>query len=162
MVYLALGSNVGDSATNIAHAIKLLESSVTQIKQAPVYISKAVGYTDQPDFFNTAVSGQTDLEPQALLNFTSDVERQVGRTATFHWGPREIDIDMIFYGEAVIDTPQLTLPHRHFRERDFVLQPLCDLNPSLVDPVSNQTIQALLAKITPEQKSLLRRVDANS
>jgi 2-amino-4-hydroxy-6-hydroxymethyldihydropteridine diphosphokinase len=161
-VYLALGSNVGDSPAHIVQAVKLLGASIRQIKQAPVYVSKAVGYTEQPDFFNTAVSGQTDLSPEALLKFIAEVERQVGRTAGFHWGPREIDIDVIFYDDLVQQTKKLTIPHPRLRERDFVLQPLYDLDPSLADPVSGQTVEALLAQISPQQKSLVRRVDAES
>jgi 2-amino-4-hydroxy-6-hydroxymethyldihydropteridine diphosphokinase len=161
-IYLAPGSNVGDSQAHIAQAVKLLGASIQQIKQAPVYVSKAVGYTDQSDFFNTVVSGQTDLSPAALLKFIGEVEQKIGRTASFHWGPREIDIDIILYGDTVIDTPELVIPHPHFRERDFVLQPLCDLDPSLVDPVSGQSVEALLAQITAGQKSLVRRVDAGA
>jgi 2-amino-4-hydroxy-6-hydroxymethyldihydropteridine diphosphokinase len=158
-VYLALGSNVGDSKANIARAITLLGTAVKQIKQAPLYTSKAVGYTDQPDFLNTAVSGQTDLEPAALLDFLKATERQIGRTAGFKWGPREIDIDIILYGDRVMNTGKLTIPHPHFRERDFVLQPLYDLDPSLIDPVTGQTVQNLLADMVAGQKSLIRLVD---
>jgi 2-amino-4-hydroxy-6-hydroxymethyldihydropteridine diphosphokinase len=158
-VYLALGSNVGDSAANIAQAIKLLSTSVKQIKQAPIYISRAVGYTDQPDFLNTAISGQTDISPPDLLKFTAEVEQRVGRTASFHWGPREIDIDIIFYGAEVMRTEKLTLPHPHFKERDFVLQPLNDLNPQMTDPASGQTVRQLLATIDPSERSILNKVD---
>jgi 2-amino-4-hydroxy-6-hydroxymethyldihydropteridine diphosphokinase len=160
IVYLALGSNVGDSRANIAQAVRLLGASFAQIKQAPCYLSKAVGYTDQPDFLNTALRGQTGLDPQALLEFIKDVEQKVGRTASFHWGPREIDIDIIFYDDLVMDTEELTIPHAHFSERDFVLQPLCDLNPSLTDPMSGQTVAGLLAQIGSTQKSLIKQVDA--
>lgn len=157
-VYLALGSNVGDSQANIAQAIKLLGASVKQIKQASLYVSKAVGYTDQPDFLNTAASGQTSLSPEALLEFVKNVERQVGRTASFHWGPREIDIDIISYGDTMLETKNLTIPHREFRKRDFVLQPLNDLDPALVDPVSGQTIKQLLDRFS-DTLSILRKLD---
>jgi 2-amino-4-hydroxy-6-hydroxymethyldihydropteridine diphosphokinase len=155
---LALGSNVGDSQANIAQAIKLLGASVKQIKQASLYVSKAVGYTDQPDFLNTAASGQTSLSPEALLEFVKNVERQVGRTASFHWGPREIDIDIISYGDTMLETKNLTIPHREFRKRDFVLQPLNDLDPALVDPVSGQTIKQLLDRFS-DTLSILRKLD---
>jgi 2-amino-4-hydroxy-6-hydroxymethyldihydropteridine diphosphokinase len=157
-VYLALGSNVGDSQANIAQAIKLLGASVKQIKQASLYVSKAVGYTDQPDFLNTAASGQTSLSPEALLEFVKNVEGQVGRTASFHWGPREIDIDIISYGDTMLETKNLTIPHREFRKRDFVLQPLNDLDPALVDPVSGQTIKQLLDRFS-DTLSILRKLD---
>jgi len=159
VVYLALGSNVGDSRTNIAQAVKLLGNSIKQIKQAPLYTSKAVGYTDQPDFLNTAISGQTDLGPKELLDFIGKVERQVGRTASFHWGPREIDIDIIFYGDLIQEAQKLTIPHPNFRGRDFVLQPLSDLSPQMLDPISGETVQQLLDKIDPLQRSLIKKVD---
>lgn len=161
-VYLALGSNVGDSRANIAQAVQLLDSAIRQIKQAPLYTSKAVGYTDQPDFLNTAVSGQTNLTPEELLEFIDKIEQQVGRTASFHWGPREIDIDIILYGDQVLKTDKLTIPHPRFRDRDFVLQPLNDLNPALVDPVSGQTVEQLLNKIEPSRRSIIKKIDGKA
>jgi len=159
MVYLALGSNVGDSRQHINQAAGLLSTVLRDMKQAPVYLSKAVGYTDQPDFFNTAVSGLTDLKPAGLLAKIKDIESQVGRTPTFPHGPREIDIDIILYGNTVLETDKLALPHPGFRDRDFVLRPLLDLEPSLTDPETGQTIGSLLAKINSNQKSLIRQVD---
>jgi 2-amino-4-hydroxy-6-hydroxymethyldihydropteridine diphosphokinase len=158
-IYLALGSNVGDCRKQIEQAIGLLGSGVNNIRRAPLYRSRAVGYTDQPDFLNTALAGQTDLSPEALLKLTQTVERQVGRQKRFRWGPREIDIDIILYGDLVRTTKALTLPHPLFRERDFVLRPLCDLNPGLRDPVSGETVSQLLARIAPSDESILESVD---
>lgn len=155
IVYLGLGSNIGSSRDYIETAVSRLSEVLRDIKRAPFYQSKAVGYTDQPDFLNTAVSGQTDLEPAALLDRVKSIEQEVGRTASFHWGPRQIDIDIIFYGNKVMKTDSLTLPHPRFRERDFVLKPLNDLNPSLTDPVSGQSVEQLLAKLKPEQKAII-------
>jgi 2-amino-4-hydroxy-6-hydroxymethyldihydropteridine diphosphokinase len=143
-VYLALGANVGDPMANIEKAIDLLSDNLYVIKPAPVYSSTAVGYTDQPDFLNTAISGQTDLSPEALFNFIKQVEQKVGRQQRFRNGPREIDIDIIFYGDQVIETPNLTIPHPRFHERDFVLRPLVDLNPQKIDVLSGQTVRTLL------------------
>jgi 2-amino-4-hydroxy-6-hydroxymethyldihydropteridine diphosphokinase len=143
-VYLALGANVGDPAANIEKAVKLIGDVMHDVKQAPIYRTKPVGYTDQPDFLNTAVMGQTDLSPEDLLKAIKDVERRIGRQQRFRWGPREIDIDIIFYGDRVIDTPKLTIPHSRFRERDFVLRPIADLNPQKIDPVSHLTVEQLL------------------
>lgn len=153
-VYLALGSNVGDSEAFIAKAVELLGAKLSDIELAPLYRSKAVGYTDQPDFVNTALSGKTDLEPEALLAFVKNIEKQIGRVERFRWGPREIDIDIIFYGNQVIDASALTIPHPRFRERDFVLKPLCDLDPAATDPASGQTMAELLALLGPDQASL--------
>lgn len=154
-VYLALGANIGDARQNIAQAIKLLAESVHDIKQAPIYTSRAVGPIKQADFLNTALRAQTNLKPVALLAFVKEVEQQVGRVKRERWGPREIDIDIIFYGDVLVEAEGLTIPHPSFRNRDFVLQPLIDLNPTLVDPVSHKTIQQLLDKFPPTQKSLI-------
>jgi 2-amino-4-hydroxy-6-hydroxymethyldihydropteridine diphosphokinase len=146
-IYLALGSNMGDSAALIDQAVKLLREKVSDIKQAPLYHSKAYGYTDQPDFFNTALFGQTELGPEELLEFVKEVEREVGRVKRFRWGPREIDIDIIFYGNETIDHPHLHIPHADFANRDFVLKPLCDLNPDFKDPRSKLSMKDLLNKL---------------
>ncbi len=123
VVYLALGSNVGDSRGYIEQAIELLSDKVQGIQTAPIYKSKATGHTDQPDFLNTAIRAHTDLTPDDLLEFVNEVEQKVGRVERFHWGPREIDIDIIFYDDLMQKTEKLTLPHPHFRDRDFVLKP---------------------------------------
>ncbi len=147
-VYLALGSNVGDTHANIAAAIEqLVECCLTDLRRAPLYATKAVGFTDQADFLNTAVSGTTSLEPTDLLAKIKQIEQDVGRVERFRWGPREIDIDIIFYGDLTLETPGLTIPHASFRERGFVLYPLHDLNSTMVDPVSGRTIAQLLAAL---------------
>jgi 2-amino-4-hydroxy-6-hydroxymethyldihydropteridine diphosphokinase len=157
-VYLALGSNVGDSAQYIAKAIQLLGSSIYNIKQAPLYASRAIGYTNQANYLNTAISGQTELPPQDLMDFINKVEQQVGRVKRFRWGPREIDIDIIFYGNQVLKTEALTVPHKRFRERDFVLQPLVDLNGDVVDPLSQKTVGYLLTQLDPALISIIHKV----
>lgn len=158
-VYLALGSNIGDSQKNLYTAVQLLKTLLQDLRQAPVYRSKAIGYTDQPDFFNTVVSGQTDLSPQELLKKVKKIEQNIGRTPTFRWGPREIDIDIIFYGSQTLKGSGLIIPHPNFAERDFVLKPLSDLDPDLIDPISDQTVGQLLKNLPENQKSLLKQVD---
>ncbi|HEX3082726.1 MAG TPA: 2-amino-4-hydroxy-6-hydroxymethyldihydropteridine diphosphokinase [Candidatus Saccharimonadia bacterium] len=154
LVFLALGANVGDRHRNIEQAVELLGSQIHRIKRAPLYASQAVGYTDQPDFFNTVVSGETSLSPHELLRFVKDVEREVGRLFRFRWGPREIDVDIIFYGGETVETRDLTIPHRRFRERDFVLRPLCDLDAKRVDPVSGLTCAELLQQLPESALSI--------
>lgn len=157
-VYLALGSNIGDSVLHISNAIDLLREALQDIKQAPLYVSKAVGYTSQPDFINTAISGQTELSPQKLLTFIHEVEQQIGRVKRFRWGPREIDIDIVFYGEQVLKTTSLVIPHPRFSERDFVLQPIVDLDSQLIDPLSHQTVSHLLNQLDSSSLSILRKL----
>ncbi|HUD10584.1 MAG TPA: 2-amino-4-hydroxy-6-hydroxymethyldihydropteridine diphosphokinase [Candidatus Saccharimonadales bacterium] len=157
-VYLALGSNVGDSARYITKAIDLLGSALQDIQQAPLYVSKAVGYTDQADFLNTAISGQTELSPQALSRVIKNTERQIGRVKRFRWGPREIDIDIIFYGNQVLATDSLTIPHPSFKQRDFVLRPIVDLNSKMIDPLTHKTVKQLLNQQDPSHLSIIRKV----
>ncbi|MBL8121580.1 2-amino-4-hydroxy-6-hydroxymethyldihydropteridine diphosphokinase [Candidatus Saccharibacteria bacterium] len=157
-VFLALGSNVGDSPALIAGAIEMLESQLQGIVRAPLYTSKAVGYTDQPDFCNTAMRGETDLPPIALLKFVKDIEQEMGRIHRFRWGPREIDIDIIYYGELLLDTPELTIPHPRAHERDFVLQPIADIAPDFIDPRDNCTVQALLDRLSADHTAIQRRL----
>lgn len=158
-VYLALGSNVGDSRQYIKQAIEQLGTVLDGLKQAPLYLSKAVGYTDQADFYNTAVCGTTHLTPEELLKAVKKIEANIGRTPTFRNGPREIDIDIIFYDDLILKTEELTIPHPEFANRDFVLQPLADLNPGWQDPRSGKIMQTLLNQLTPNQHSLMGVVD---
>jgi 2-amino-4-hydroxy-6-hydroxymethyldihydropteridine diphosphokinase len=154
-VYLGLGSNIGNPRQHIEKAVGLLGSVLSDVKQAPFYLSKAIGYTDQPDFLNTAISGQTKLSPEELLVFIKKTEQEVGRVERFHLGPREIDIDIIFYDDLVLETEELVIPHPVFRGRDFVLQPLCDINPQMTDPVTHQTIAQLLDAVNPGDRSII-------
>ena len=154
-IFLALGSNIGNRQENINQAIRFLSKEITDIKRAPIYESKAVGYEDQPDFLNTVISGYTDLSPEELLNFVKKVEKQTGRIKRFRWGPREIDIDIIFYGNLVIEKDNLIIPHPRIQERDFVLKPLCDLEPEFIHPVLKKTVLELLNNL--KEKSIIRK-----
>ena len=154
-VFLALGSNVGDSRQYLAKAVELLGRQVHGIVQAPLYASKAVGYTDQPDFLNSALRGETDLAPEALLDFVKGVEQEIGRIFRFRWGPREIDIDIILYDDLQLTAPKLTVPHPRFRERDFVLRPICDIDPDAQDPASGKSVRELLAALPPDQLAII-------
>jgi 2-amino-4-hydroxy-6-hydroxymethyldihydropteridine diphosphokinase len=160
-VYLALGSNLGDSVGNINLAIKLLNKHVHDISVASFYTSKAVGYTEQPDFINTAIRGQTELSPIELLKSIKSVEQEVGRISRFRWGPREIDIDIILYDMLILESDVLSIPHSEYTSRDFVLQPLIDLNPNLIDPRTQVPLTKILDRLSVNQKSNLHlfRVD---
>jgi len=142
-VYLGLGSNVGDRLLNLNKTIELLSEKIQILKKSKIYISKAVGYTDQPDFYNMVLYGKTDLSPEELFNFIKDVEKNAGRVYRFHWGPREIDIDILFYNDLVYKSDKLNIPHPRLHERDFVLLPLIELNPKLFHPVLNKRVSDL-------------------
>ncbi|MFI5270727.1 MAG: 2-amino-4-hydroxy-6-hydroxymethyldihydropteridine diphosphokinase [Candidatus Saccharimonadales bacterium] len=160
-VYIALGSNVGDSVKNIGLAIEYLAPHLKDIQTAKLYKSKPVGYVDQPNFINTAIKAMTELSPSKLLEYTKEVEVKTGRVKRFHWGPREIDIDIIFYGNRTINLEDLIIPHPRFAERDFVLKPLLDLDNSLVDPTTNEPLSLLLENIKEENRSIIGFIENN-
>ena len=137
-IFLSLGSNLNDPVSQIQRAVKTLASSVSTIECAPLYQSKPLGPQDQPDFVNTVISGYTDLSPEELLITIKGIERQQYRVKTKHWGPRTIDIDILFYGNIQIKTPDLTIPHKELFNRPFVTIPLLDLIPNGITPTGDQ------------------------
>lgn len=149
-VFLGLGSNVGDRAGNLVKAIDLLEDKVKILKTSRVYVSAPVGYTRQDLFLNMAVYGQTGLDLISLLEFVKEVERKVGRVERFRWGPREIDIDILFFNDEVYVSDVVTVPHPRLHERDFVLVPLMDLDPEFVHPVTGRKVRELLSEVKEE------------
>lgn len=157
-IFLALGSNVGDSVDNIHYAISLLEEKISSITLAPIYTSKAVGYTDQPDFFNTAIKAETNLEPLELLKFVKQIEQEIGRVHRFRWGPREIDIDIIFYDDITFKDDLLEIPHPRAHERDFVLLPIADIDKNFIHPTKQKTIETLLSELSIEQTAVLKKI----
>ncbi len=146
-VFLALGSNIGDREKNINEALRLLKEKIKDLKVGNIYISKAVGYENQPDFYNTVVSGYTDLSPEELFYFVKGIEKQIGRIYRFHWGPREIDIDILFYGNQIIKRDFLEIPHPRLHERDFVLKPMLDIDADFVHPVLKKTVKELFEEL---------------
>ncbi|MFP4157149.1 MAG: 2-amino-4-hydroxy-6-hydroxymethyldihydropteridine diphosphokinase [Opitutales bacterium] len=134
LVYLALGSNLGDRLANMraalahlgrCHAIRLLRAS-------PVYENRAIGMGQADDFLNAVAELETSLEPEKLLDLCLEVERQLGRERRGGWAPRTIDLDLIDYEGVACQTQRLNLPHPRLAERDFVAVPLCDLAPELL------------------------------
>jgi len=105
------------------------------LAESKIYETPAWGFEDQPAFLNMAIKGKTDLQPEPLLKYLKQLEARLGREPSFHWGPRLIDIDLLFYDELVLDTPQLVIPHPRLHERAFVLVPLADIAPDLVHPI---------------------------
>lgn len=148
-IYLCLGTNSGDRHANLLSAAELLPPEATILSKSPIYKTPPWGYTDQPDFLNQVIKAETTLEPLALLDHIKNIEKRVGRTATFHWGPREIDIDILFYDDLVYEGDKLTIPHPFLHERGFVLIPLADLAPELKHPLTGLTIQQHLDEIDP-------------
>jgi 2-amino-4-hydroxy-6-hydroxymethyldihydropteridine diphosphokinase len=98
-------------------------------------------------FLNQVVEVETELSPQELAKVCADIEAEVGRTPSHHWGPREIDLDILLYEDQIIDSPELEIPHRHMRDRQFVLVPLVEIAPSLKDPMTGNTFQHILGVV---------------
>jgi 2-amino-4-hydroxy-6-hydroxymethyldihydropteridine diphosphokinase len=146
-VYLSLGTNLGDRFGNLSRAVEQLREHLTVTAVSPVYSTEAWGYKDQPSFINACVAAMTSLSPRELLKVVKGIERDMGRTPTRHWGPRLIDIDIIFYNGQVVDEPDLVVPHPHVAERAFVLAPLADIIPNFAHPVTGVTVQDMLEVI---------------
>jgi 2-amino-4-hydroxy-6-hydroxymethyldihydropteridine diphosphokinase len=143
-VYLGLGSNVGDRGNNIRKAMAGMRNrEISIVLVSDLYLSKAYGFENQSDFYNIVVGVLTALPPYALLKTLQEVEKECGRTPTFRWGPREIDIDILLYGNLVLSEKDLTIPHPDFRNRDFVLKPMMDIGKMIIDPVSGKTVEEL-------------------
>ena len=143
VTYLSLGSNLGDRARNLRNSITLLAPMVQSVLQSSIYQTEPWGYADQPAFLNQAIKANTSLEPMKLLEFLKEIECSMGRQETFRFGPRLIDLDILFYDDLILDTPKLTIPHPRITERAFVLIPLVEISPNLYHPVLHRTIQEL-------------------
>lgn len=158
-VFLALGTNLGDRVENLLAAIHALEPEVDVIMCSPVYETPPWGYEDQPKFLNQVIEGETDLDPGELLEYLKGIEKMIGRERTFRYGPRLIDIDILFYDQLVIDSPPLVIPHAQMAERGFVLLPLADLAPEFIHPVSRRTISDLLSNVESDDIQLFSTGD---
>ncbi|WP_144821372.1 2-amino-4-hydroxy-6-hydroxymethyldihydropteridine diphosphokinase [Marinobacter piscensis] len=145
--FIGLGSNLKEPAVQLARAVAELAGlpDTTLVAQSPFYCSSPVGPQDQPDFINGAVWLSTGLEPHTLLDQLQAIEQEHGRERIRHWGPRTLDLDLLIYGSRVLNDERLTVPHRELPQRDFVLQPLLDLDPELTLP-DGTTISALRAQ----------------
>jgi 2-amino-4-hydroxy-6-hydroxymethyldihydropteridine diphosphokinase len=130
---LGLGSNIGDRPANIARALHLLEegAAIQLTAVSSIYKTAPWGYLAQPPFANACVLARTRLDPAALLAAVKKVETDMGRKESIRWGPRLIDIDILFYGDAPLSTPELVLPHKELFNRAFVLVPLAEIAPRL-------------------------------
>ena len=143
-VAIALGSNLGDREAALAFAVTRLGNLLSNLRRSPWFDTAPVGVGDQPRFLNGAVVGETALDARALLQRLLAIEREGGRHRPWAGAPRTLDLDLILYGQAVIDEPGLVVPHPRFRDRLFVLEPLAALAEDWVDSVTGAAVSALL------------------
>lgn len=157
--YLSLGSNIGDRARNIAGAIDCLRKrGVGVVRQSSLYETEPVDFLDQDWFLNSVAEIETELGAEELMRLLLAVERSMGRERRIPKGPRSIDIDVLLYGDDIVRSPELKIPHPRMTERRFVLAPLAEIAPDVRHPVFQKTIAELLA-LTPDQ-SEVRRYDS--
>lgn len=147
IVYIALGSNLGNRLSNLKNAISNFTPQMDVKKKSPVYETPPWGYADQPAFLNQVVMAETYLEPEDLLGHLKRLETVLGREPSFQNGPRLIDLDILFYDDIIVDSPPLVIPHPRLHQRAFVLVPLNDIAPDLVHPLYAKSISEMLLDI---------------
>lgn len=146
---IALGSNLGDRKGYLQSAIAALQPSIQNLRVSTFHDTAPVGVGPQPTFLNATAVGETSLKAQDLLDTLLAIERDLGRERPFPGAARTLDLDLILYGDAIIDeAPSLVVPHPRYKERRFVLEPLAEIAPDWRDPVTGQTVEELLRLLT--------------
>lgn len=156
--YVALGSNMGDREAYIRMGVEGLgEHPLCRVKRvAPFYTTTPYGGVCQEDFINTVMEVETLLSPEMLLDRMQETEQKAGRERKLHWGPRTLDLDLIFYDDQIIHTDRLTVPHPDMGNRDFVLTPLCALNPGYVHPVCRLTVAQMSERLAEKGEKYIK------
>ena len=151
--YIGFGSNIGDRLKHIQNAIHAISKTegISLQKISSVYKTDPVGYETQGEFLNGVAAIQTNLSPLSLLHTLKDIETAIGRQHRIRWGPREIDLDILIYGDLCLQTEQLVVPHPEMHLRRFVLVPLAEIAPNLVHPIFQKTIQTLLERLEDDK-----------
>lgn len=150
-IYLLLGSNLGDSQAMLKRAADLIDHRVGKIiNSSSTYATKAWGIENQPDFLNQVVEIECELLPKSLLINVNHIEKALGRKRLVKWGSRVIDIDILYYGELIVDTVDLIIPHPENQNRNFVLVPMAEIAPDLLHPIFHLTQSQLLDRCKDE------------
>lgn len=148
-VYAGLGSNLGNRRENIIRAIGRIDAhaEICVKERSGFYDTAPVGGPPQPDYVNCVIGLETEIEPQTLLKEFKKIEIELGRKPGVRWGPRVVDIDILLYGDRIVNEHNLRIPHERMQERVFVLEPLCEISPDIRHPVSGMSISELLEKL---------------
>lgn len=156
VAYIGFGSNIGDRLAHIQNAIHALSKTeeISLQKISSVYKTDPVGYEAQAEFLNGVAAIQTSLPPLSLLHILKNIETAIGRRHRIRWGPREIDLDILIYGDLCLKTEKLVIPHPEMHRRRFVLAPLAEIAPGLVHPVLKESVQTLLARLDDDKSAL--------
>lgn len=151
-VYLSLGSNLGDRQAYLQQGIQELNDldSCKVCEQSKIIETEPYGDVPQDKFLNCVIRMETVLNPQQLLNALHEIESHAGRTRDVHWGPRTLDLDILFYDHMTVNTPQLTIPHADLHNRSFVLEPLCEIAPWYQHPVMHKTVRQLFDQLVKD------------
>lgn len=148
LVYISTGSNMGNRPRMLQLAEAMIHTWAGKVTAASSIVeTKAWGNTDQPDFLNQALEIETTLTPEQLLKSLLDIEHSMGRDRKEKWGPRTIDLDILFYDDLILEQPGLTIPHPWMQERRFVLEPLAEICPDKVHPLLNKSVRMLLEEL---------------
>jgi len=156
-VYLGLGSNLGNRKATLEKSLQLLGERLHVEKVSSLYETEPMSYVEQPRFLNAVCRAETDIGPLQLLSLIKGIEASLGRVPSFPNAPRPIDVDILFYGDLIMQTPELTIPHPRIEERAFVLIPLFELDEELVHPVSGERIRDLAARV--DGKEGVKKID---
>ena len=151
VVYLGIGSNLGDKKNNCLKSLdRLSKRGVTITKKSAFYETKPWGVEEQPDFVNMTIEAETEISPEGLLDLLKGIEKEMGRRDVMRWGPRLIDLDILLYDDRTIQSESLIIPHPMLHKRDFVLLPLTEIAPEAVHPVLKITISELKKRYDDE------------
>ncbi len=156
LTYIGVGSNMGDALDHCRRAIRAIgaDSRSRLLQCSPFYRTEPVGMKDQNWFINAVVAAETSLSPHEFLNFLLGIERRMGRERKERWGPRVIDLDILLFGDKILNEGGLEIPHPRMSERRFVLAPLWDIAPRLEHPVLHKTIADILSELETKEKVL--------
>jgi 2-amino-4-hydroxy-6-hydroxymethyldihydropteridine diphosphokinase len=158
IVFISLGSNIPDKKSYIENAKKeMIKLKIDIVRESSLYVTEPVGTKGQEDFINQVIKIKTSLAPLKLLIFFNNIETKLGRIPREKWGPREIDIDILFYNDIALNSPELSVPHPEIQNRRFILIPMVEIEKAFIHPVLKQTMEYLLAH-TPDKSAVKKLI----